>query len=83
MAKEYLDSGSFEEAQEAYREALSMDYGDKELMSIGLAEAYAGVHDYDKALEVLRSRYEIHKTTEVKEKIEEITAKRLTIDIIN
>ena len=76
MAKEYLDSGSFEKAQEAYREALSMDYGDKELMSIGLAEAYAGVHDYDKALEVLRSRYEIHKTTEVKEKIEEITAKK-------
>ena len=61
MAKEYLEAGNYEEAQEAYLEALSMDYGDKELMSIGLAEAYAGMHEYDKALEVLRNRYEAEK----------------------
>ncbi|NLO09738.1 MAG: tetratricopeptide repeat protein [Clostridiales bacterium] len=76
MAQEYLEAGSFEEAQEAYKKALSMNYGDKELMSIGLAEAYAGVHNYNKALEVLRSIYEVEKTTVVKEKIEEITSKK-------
>ena len=76
MAEEYLEAGSYEEAQEAYQKALSMNHGDRELLSIGLAEAYAGVHNYDKALEVLRSRYEEEKTTIVKEKIEEITTKK-------
>lgn len=76
MAEEYLQAGSFEEAQEAYQKALSMKYGDKELLSIGLAEAYGGVHNYDKALEVLRSIYEVEKTTAIKEKIEEITTQK-------
>ena len=76
MAEEYLEAGRFEEAQEAYQKALSMKYGDRELLSIGLAEAYGGVHNYDKALEVLRSIYELEKTTAVKEKIEEITSQK-------
>ncbi|MDD4111680.1 MAG: tetratricopeptide repeat protein [Herbinix sp.] len=76
MAQEYLEAGSFDEAREAYQKALSMNYGDKELLSIGLADAYAGVHNYDKALEVLRSIYEVEKTTAIKEKIEDITTKK-------
>lgn len=76
MAEEYLAAGDYERAQEAYQKALSMNYGDKEQLSIGLAEAYAGVHNYDKALEVLRSIYEVKKTMAVKEKIEEITSKK-------
>lgn len=76
MAQEFLNSGSFEKAIEAYQKAMSMKYGDRELLSIGLAESYAGIHNYDKALEVLRSRYEVRKTTAVKEKIEEITARK-------
>ena len=76
MAQDYLEAGSFKEAQEAFQKALSMKYGDKEILSIGLAEAYGGVHDYDKALEVLRDRYEVKKTTAVKEKIEEITTRK-------
>ncbi|NLL00096.1 MAG: hypothetical protein GX271_05465 [Clostridiales bacterium] len=76
MAQDYLEAGSFKEAQEAFQKALSMKYGDKEILSIGLAEAYGGVHDYDKALEVLRNRYEVKKTTAVKEKIEEITTRK-------
>lgn len=76
MAKECLETGNFEEAQEAYQKALAMNYGDKELLSLGLAEAYAGVHNYDKALEVLRSRYEVEKTIAVKEKIEDMTSKK-------
>ncbi len=76
MAQEYLEAGSYEEAIEAYRKAMSMKYGNKEALAIGLAESYAGIHDYDKALEVLRSRYEERKTTTVKEKIEEITARK-------
>lgn len=76
IAQEYLDAGDFEEAQEAYQKALAMKYGDKELLSLGLADAFAGAHNYDKALEVLRSIYEVNKTTAVKEKIEEITIKK-------
>jgi len=76
MAQEYLKAGSYEEAIEAYQKAMSMKYGNKETLAIGLAEAYAGINNYDKALEVLRSRYEERKTTEVKEKIEEITARK-------
>lgn len=76
MAQEYLATGSFEEATIAYQKALSMNYGDKELLSIGLAEAYAGINNYDKALEVLRSRYNVEKTNAVKEKIEAITVKK-------
>ncbi len=76
MAQDYLEAGSFKEAQDAFQKALSMKYGDKELLSIGLAEAYGSGHEYDKALEVLRSRYEVEKTTIVKEKIEEITARK-------
>jgi tetratricopeptide (TPR) repeat protein len=76
MAQDYLEAGSFEEAREAYQKALSMKYGDRELLSIGLAKAYAGVHNYDKALEVLRSIYGVEKTIAVKEKIEEITASK-------
>ena len=76
MAQDYLEAGSFKGAQDAFQKAFSMKYGDKELLSIGLAEAYGSGHEYDKALEVLRSRYEVEKTTIVKEKIEEITARK-------
>lgn len=76
MAQEYLEAGSYEEAIEAYLKAMSMKFGNKEALAIGLAEAYAGIHNYDKALEVLRNRYEERKSTSVKEKIEEITARK-------
>jgi tetratricopeptide (TPR) repeat protein len=76
MAQELLESGNYNEAIEAYQKAMSMKYGDEELLSVGLAEAYAGIHEYDKALEVLRSLYEDKKTTLVKEKIEDITARK-------
>jgi len=76
MAQEYLDDGNYEEAIEAYQKAMSMKYGNKESLTIGLADAYAGINNYDKALEVLRSLYEERKTTTLKEKIEEITARK-------
>ena len=76
MAGEYLEAGNYEDAIVAYNKALSMKYGDKEVLSIGLAEAYVGLNNYDKALEVLRNRYQVRGTITIKEKIEEITAKR-------
>lgn len=76
MAQEYLDAGNYEEAIEAYEKALSMNHGDKEILSLGLAEAYAGINNYDKALEVLRSSYDEKITKLVKEMIEEITVKK-------
>ena len=42
MAQELLESGNYNEAIEAYQKAMSMKYGDEELLSVGLAEAYAG-----------------------------------------
>lgn len=76
MAKEYLESGNYNQAIEYYETALSMKNSDKELLSIGLAEAYIGNNEYDKALEILRRRYEIVAGKSVKEKIEEVTLRK-------
>ena len=76
MAGEYFENGNYNEAIIAYNKALSMKYGDKEFLSIGLAEAYVASNNYDKALEVLRNRYQVSGTIAIKEKIEEITAQR-------
>lgn len=76
MAQEYLEAENFEDAIRAYQKAMTMKYGDKELLSIGLAESYAGIHAYDKALEVLRSRYQVSGTKAIKEKIEDITIRK-------
>lgn len=76
MAQEYLREESYKEAIDAYQRALSMKFGDRELLSIGLAQSYVGINNYDKALEVLRYRYEEKKTIAVKEMIEEITVKK-------
>lgn len=72
MAENYLKAGSYEEAIEAYKKALSMDDQDQELLTIGLAEAYASIYDFDSALEVLRTCYQKTSGYQVKEKIEEI-----------
>lgn len=76
MAKEYLEAGNYEQAVEAYLKAMSMRNSDKELLSIGLAEAYLGVNNYDKALEVLRNSYQDKGGNTIKEKIEEVTLKK-------
>lgn len=76
MAEEYLSAGNYIQAIEAYRTALSMKNGNKELLSIGLAEAYVGVNDYEKALEVLRDCYQKTNGVALKEKIEEVTLKK-------
>lgn len=76
MAQEYLEAESYEEAIVEYNKAMAMKNGDKELLTIGLAQAYVGTHDYDKALEVLRSRYQVSGTIVIKEKIEEIIAEK-------
>lgn len=76
MAENYLETGHYEEAIEAYTTALSMNDQDHEILTIGLAEAYAGIHDYDNALEVLRSCYQKTSGYLVKEKIEEIISEK-------
>lgn len=76
MAQAYLEAESYEEAIAEYIKAMAMKNGDKELLTLGLAQAYVGIHDYDKALEVLRNRYQVSGTIVVKEKIEEITAEK-------
>ncbi|HHX12513.1 MAG TPA: tetratricopeptide repeat protein [Clostridiales bacterium] len=76
MAKEYLESGNYNQAIESYETALTMKNSDKELLSIGLAEAYIGNNEYDKALEILRGHYEIDTGRIIKEKIEEVTLRK-------
>lgn len=72
MAENYLKAGSYEQAIKAYEVALSMKNSDEERLTIGLADAYAGISDYDKALEVLRALYKKTSGLQLKEKIEEI-----------
>lgn len=76
MAKECLESGDYNQAIDYYEAALTMKNSDKELLSIGLAEAYIGNNEYGKALEVLRVRYEVSAEKSVKEKIEEVTLRK-------
>lgn len=76
MAKEFLEAGNYEQAIEAYLKAMSMKSSEHELLAIGLAEAYSGIADYDKALEVLRNSYTQTGNLTVKEKIEEITTRK-------
>jgi tetratricopeptide (TPR) repeat protein len=76
MAEKYLEAGNYEQAAEAYLKAISMKNSDKELLSIGLAEAYVGMNQYDKALEALRSRYQKTGGNKVKEEIEEVTVQK-------
>ena len=76
MAELYLKEGNFTQAVEAYKKALSMKNIDKERLSIGLAESYIGINDYDKALEVLRICYQNAMGSMIKEKIEEVTIRK-------
>jgi len=74
MAENYLKAGSYEQAVDAYTKALSIKNSDLQLLSIGLAEAYVGMNDYDAALEVLRTCYQKTSGIKIKEKIEEVTS---------
>lgn len=76
MAENYLKAGSYEQAIEAYLKALSMKNHDEELLTIGLSEAYAGLKEFDKALEALRACYQKTSGTRIKKKIEELTSEK-------
>lgn len=76
MAEEYLKDGAYEQAAEAYLKAISMKNSNQVLLSLGLADAYVGLNNYDKALEVLRGSYQKKGAISIKEKIEEVTAKK-------
>lgn len=72
MAENYLETGDYEKAVEAYIQALSVKDSDVESLSIGLSDAYIGLNDYDTALEVLNSCYQKTSGEEIKKKIEEV-----------
>ncbi len=74
IAENYLNAGSYEEAVKAYQTALSIKGSDEELLTMGLADAYVGLKEFDQALEVLRSCYQKKATVKLKDKIEEVTA---------
>ncbi len=76
MAENYLKAGSYEQAVEAYSKALSMKSNDEQLLTIGLAKAYSGMKDYDKALEALRACYTKTSGVKIKEEIEAITSEK-------
>ncbi len=76
MAEKYLEAGEYEQAVAAYLKALSMKNSNQERLSIGLSEAYIGVNNYEKALEVLRNCYKKTGGIAIKEKIEEVSAKK-------
>ncbi len=76
MAEKYLQAGDYEQAVQSYLKAISMKSSNQEHLSIGLAEAYMGMDNYDKSLEILRDSYMKSGSNAMKEKIEEVTAKK-------
>lgn len=82
MAENYLKTGSYEQAVEAYQEALSISGSDQESLSIGLADAYVGLNEYDKALEILRSCYQKTSTVKIEKKIEEVTSAKTDYEFL-
>ena len=72
MAENYLSAGNYEASIKAYEKALQIKDSHEELLTIGLADAYIGTGNYEKALEVLRACYKKTSGTKLKEKIEEV-----------
>jgi tetratricopeptide (TPR) repeat protein len=82
MAENFLKAGDYEKASDAYQRALSVKAADIQLLSIGLSDAYVGMKEYDKALEILRTCYQQTSGSRVKEKIEEVTADKIEYDYL-
>lgn len=80
MAKEYLSEGNYDKAVEAYQKALTMSKSNQEEITLGLAEAYIGIKNYDMALEVLRTCYQKTAGSKIKEKIEEVTLQKIDFE---
>lgn len=76
LAENYLVAGNYDKAVEAFQKAISMKKGDEEQLYMGLADAYVGMENYDKALEVLRIYYQKSAELIIKEKIEEVTSEK-------
>ena len=74
VAETYLEEGKYEKAIDAYKKAILMKKSkpDHEKLTIGLAEAYSGLNNYDEALQTLREFYIKSDSLEIKQKIEEI-----------
>ena len=71
-AENLLSAGDYKNAVQAYKSALSSKSHD-EMLTIGLANAYVGLDQYDKALEVLRSCYKVKPSKRLCEEIESIS----------
>jgi tetratricopeptide (TPR) repeat protein len=82
MAENYLNAGSYENAVEAFIRALSMKNSDQEALSIGLAQAYVGLEEFDEALEVLRACYQKKPTMKLEQEIEEVTSAKLDYEFL-
>ena len=67
----YLSDMDYDNAILAYEEAVELDPKRKEAY-LGLADAYIGLTDYDKALDVLKLGYKQTQDDEIKEKMEEV-----------
>jgi tetratricopeptide (TPR) repeat protein len=76
MAENYLKAGNYEQAVDAYQKALLIKNSDRQILTIGLSKAYAGLEDYDNALQILRSYYQKTHGTQVKEMIEKVSSEK-------
>lgn len=74
-AENLMSAGDYKNAVLAYKSALS-GKGHNEQLTIGLANAYAGLDQYDKALEVLRTYYKENPSKRLCEEIEVISTKQ-------
>lgn len=76
MAENYLKAGNYEQAAQAYTKAIAGGNGEDQHLSVGLADAYVGLNEYDRALDALRLCYQKTVGIKVKEKIEEVTSQK-------
>ncbi len=74
-AENLLSAGDYKNAVQAYKSALTGKSND-EALTIGLANAYVGLDQYDKALEVLRTCYKEKPSKRLCEEIEAISVKQ-------
>ena len=75
LGNRYLEEQDYEQAKVAYEQAIEIDQMDVEAY-LGLADAYVGLENYEKAIEVLKLGYGINPDERIYKRIAEIEALR-------
>ena len=80
LGEKFLTELDYENAILAYEEAIRINPRGPEGY-LGLADAYVGIEDYDKALEVLQEGYRITGSEEIEKRIQELSEKEEPVEV--